>query len=69
MAVSDVMLRACLLFEFKLGTKTIGACRKARVSFGLGILTERICQEVQKFDRNENLENEPRSGTTTRVSI
>ena len=56
MAVSDAIIRACLLYEFK-------ACRKISAAFGEGTIAERTGQKwFKKFSSgNENLEDEPRS--------
>ena len=62
--MSDAIIRACLLYEFKLGTKAAEACCKICAAFGEGTIAERTGQKwFKKFSSgNENLEDEPRSG-------
>ena len=60
MAVSNAIIRACLLYEFKQSWRT---CRKVCAAFGEGTIAERTGQKWLKFffSGNENLEDEPRS--------
>ena len=53
-----LIIRACLLYEFKLGTS---ASRKLCTAFGEGAVSERTTQNwFQLFHPgNETLENEP----------
>ena len=48
MAVSDAIIRACLLYEFKLGTKAAEACRKICAAFGEGTIAEQTGQSGLK---------------------
>ncbi|XP_047139814.1 histone-lysine N-methyltransferase SETMAR-like [Hydra vulgaris] len=70
MAVSNAIIRACLLYEFKLGTKAAEACRKICAAFGEGTIAERMCQKwFKKFSSgNENLEDELRSERPSTVN-
>ncbi|KHJ88895.1 hypothetical protein OESDEN_11300, partial [Oesophagostomum dentatum] len=70
MAASNEIIRACLLCEFKLGTKAAEACRKICAAFGEGAIAERTGQKwLKKFSSgNENLEDEPRSGRPSTVN-
>ena len=45
MAVSDAIIRTCLLYEFKLGTKAAEACRKICAALGEGTIAERTDQK------------------------
>ena len=45
MAVSNAIIRACLLYEFKLGSKAAEACRKICTAFGEGAVAERTSQK------------------------
>ena len=70
MAVLDAIIRACLLYEFKLGTKVAEACRKIYAAFGEGTIAEWTGQKwFKKFSSgNEHLENESRSGRPSIVN-
>ena len=68
--MSNEIIRACLLYEFKLGTKAAEACRKICAAFGEGTIAERTGQKwFKKFPSgNRNLEGEPRSGRPSIVN-
>ena len=70
MAVSNAIICACLLYEFKLSTKTAEACRKICATFGEGTIAEWAGKKwFKKFSYgNENLEDEPRSGRPSTVN-
>ena len=55
-------IRACLLYEFKLGTSASSASRKLCTAFGKGAVSEKTARNwFQKFrSGNETLEDEPR---------
>ena len=59
-----LIIRASLLYEFKLGTSASSASRKLCTAFGEGAVTERTARNrFQKFRAgNETLEDEPRAG-------
>ena len=59
-----LIIRACLLYEFKLGTSASSAFRKLCTAFGEGAVSERTAQNwFQKFrSGNETLEDELRAG-------
>lgn len=64
MSVSNAVIRACLLYEFKLGTKGAEAARKICAAFGEGTISERTAQKwFHTFSTgDETLEDKPRSG-------
>ena len=74
MAVSNEIIGACLLYEFKLRTKTAEACRKICPAFGEGTIAERTGQkwfknfllEMKTLKMNQDLEDRPPS--ITRIS-
>ena len=59
-----LIIRACLLYEFKLGTSASSASRKLCTAFGEGAVSERTARNwFQKFQSgNETLEDELRAG-------
>ena len=59
-----MIIRACLLYEFKLGTSASSAFRKLCTVFGEGAVSERTAGNwFQKFcSGNETLEDEPQAG-------
>ena len=61
MTERKLIIRACLLYEFKLGTSASG---KLCTAFGEGAVSERTARNrFQKFrSGNETLEDEPRAG-------
>lgn len=64
MSVNTGVIRACLLYEFKLGTKAAEASRKICTAFGDDAVSERTAQKwFKKFvSGDESLEDSPRSG-------
>lgn len=64
MSVSNVVIRACLLYEFKLGTNAAEATRKICRAFGQNTVTERTAQNWYRTFRSGDmtLEDQPRSG-------
>lgn len=64
MSVSNSIIRACLLYEFKLGTNATEASIKICTAFGEGTVTPRTAQRwFKKFTSgDESLEDEVRSG-------
>ena len=65
--MSDAIIRACLLYEFKLGTKAAEVCRKICAAFGEGTIAERTGQkwfknfllEKKTLKMNQELEDHP----------
>lgn len=70
MAMSTAIIRACLLYEFKLGSKAAEACRKICTAFGEDAVAERTCQKwFKKFaSGDECLEDKPRSGRPSTIN-
>ena len=64
MTDKKLMIRSCLLYEFKLGTSASSASRRICTAFGEGAVSERTARNwFQKFrSGNEALEDEPRAG-------
>ena len=64
MTDKKLMIRSCLLYEFKLGTNASSASRRICTTFGKGAVSERTARNwFQKFrSGNEALEDEPRAG-------
>ena len=54
------IIRLCLLYEFKLGSKASKASQKINFAFGEDAVKERMFQKFSSSD--ENLEDAPRSG-------
>ena len=56
-----LIIHACLLYEFKLGTSASSASYKLCTTFGEGAVSERTARNwLQKFcSGNETLEDEP----------
>ncbi|MEZ0498462.1 hypothetical protein [Sphingomonas sp. IW22] len=65
-----VIIRSCLLYEFKLGSNASEACRKICLAFGEDSVKERNARNwFQKFrSGDETLEDEPRSGRPDSIS-
>ena len=63
------VIRACMLYEFKLGSNAAAAGRKICQTFGEGVVTTRTVQRwFNKFkDGDETLEDAPRAGRPTQV--
>lgn len=63
------VIRACMLYEFKLGSNAAAAGRKICQAFGEGVVTTRTVQRwFNKFkDGDETLEDAPRAGRLTQV--
>jgi len=61
------VIRACMLYEFKLGLNAAWARRKIFQAFGEGVVTTRTVQRwFTKFkDGDEIIENAPRAGRPT----
>ena len=59
-----LIIRASLLYEFKLGTSALSASRKLCTAFGEGAVSERTARNwFRKFRcGNETVVNEPRAG-------
>ena len=59
-----LLIHACLLYEFKLGTSASSASCKLYTAFGEGAVSERTARNwFQKFcSGNETLEDEPQTG-------
>ncbi|OWR48199.1 SETMAR protein [Danaus plexippus plexippus] len=70
MAVSNAIIRACLLYEFKLGSKAAEAGRKICTALRKGAVAERTSQKwFKKFvSGNESLDDEPRSGRPSTIN-
>lgn len=70
MAVSNSIIRACLVYRFKLGTKALEACRKICAAFGESTVAERTDQkQFMKFaSEYENLQDEPHSGKPSTIN-
>ena len=50
MTARKLIIRACLLYEFKLGTRASSASRKLCIAFGEGAVSERTVRKwFQKF--------------------
>jgi len=64
MSVYNVVIRACLLYELKLGTNAAEATRKNCRAFGQNTVTERTAQNWYSTFRSGDvtLEDQPRSG-------
>ncbi|CAK9804076.1 Histone-lysine N-methyltransferase SETMAR [Anthophora quadrimaculata] len=64
MSAPNTVIRAILLYEFKLGTNAVEASRKICIAFGGGSVTSRTAQRwFKKFvSGDESLEDEVRSG-------
>ena len=64
MTDKKLIIRACLLYEFKLGTSASSASRRICTAFGEAAGSERTARNwFQKFRfGNETLEDEPRVG-------
>ena len=62
--MSTAVVRACLLYEFKLGTKAAEAARKICSAFGENTVSERTAQKwFQTFSTgDQTLEDKPRAG-------
>nr|XP_032512985.1 histone-lysine N-methyltransferase SETMAR-like [Danaus plexippus plexippus] len=69
MAVSNAIIRACLLYKFKLGSKAAEACRKICIAFGESAVAERTSQKwFKKFVSGiKSLEDEPHSGVPSTI--
>lgn len=67
MPIENSVIRACLLYEFKLGSKAAVACRKIRTAFGEDVISERTAQKwFKKFaSGDEGIDDAPRSGRPT----
>ena len=67
MADKKLIIRACLLYEFKLGTNASQACKNISKAFGKDSVKERNARNwFQKFSSgDETLEDLPRSGRPT----
>ena len=59
-----LIIRACLLYKFKLGTSALSASFKLCTAFGEGAVSEKTARNwFQKFrSGNEALEDEPPTG-------
>ena len=62
MSVSNVVIRACLLYEFKLGTNAAEATRKICRAFGQNTVTEPMHKTGTERSEVVTLEDQPRSG-------
>jgi transposase len=67
MGIPKIVIRACMLYEFKLGSNATAAARKICQAFGTDILNELTVQRwYRKFQEgDESLEDAPRSGRPT----
>jgi [histone H3]-lysine36 N-dimethyltransferase SETMAR len=71
MSVPDSVIRACLLYEFKLGTNAAEASRKICTAFGEDAVTSRTAQRwFKKFALgDQSLEDNARSGRPSSLDI
>jgi transposase len=69
MGTAKIVIRACMLYEFKLGSSATAAARKMCQAFGTDVVNERTVQTwYRKFQEgDESLEGAPRSGRPTAV--
>jgi transposase len=67
MGTPKIVIRACMLHEFKLGSSATAAARKMCQAFGTEVVNERTVQRwYRKFQEgDESLEDASRSGRST----
>jgi transposase len=67
MGTPKIVIRACILYEFKLGSNVTAAAWKICQAFGTDVVNERTVQMwYRKFQEGDkSLEEAPRSGRPT----